>query len=159
MYADEVSRAIHKTLISHKKTLALAESCTGGAMASRLVAIPGASAYFLGSIVAYSNDWKEVFLDVDPKTLEKEGAVSAPVARQMLEGLFANTSADFALSISGLLGPKEGLSSFFIAVGEREGEVDVEFFTAPQPRAEAIECAVETALSLLWSHIGGRFGV
>ncbi len=59
-----VEEAIHLEMISQKKTLALAESCTGGAIASRIVSVPGASQFFLGSIVAYANSWKERFLGV-----------------------------------------------------------------------------------------------
>jgi PncC family amidohydrolase len=152
MYADEAAYALQKILTHHKKTLALAESCTGGAIAARLVTVPGASHYFLGSIVAYSDAWKKSFLGVEQETM-----VSEEAAREMVQGLFAKTRADFALAITGLLGPKEGLSSFYIAWGERKEEIEVELFTASQDRLEGIDQAVETSLSLLLDLVGGRF--
>lgn len=77
---------IHKLLTERRQTLATAESCTGGTIAARFTAMPGASAYFLCGVVSYSNASKQTVLGVDPDTLARYGAVSEQVARQMAEG-------------------------------------------------------------------------
>ncbi len=85
--AAKLEEAIHGWMVKHHQTLALAESCTGGFMAAQLTAIAGASEYFLGSIVAYSNSLKEGLLGVSPETLKKQGAVSKEVVHEMWTGL------------------------------------------------------------------------
>ena len=87
------------------KTLAVAESCTGGLLAKRLTDVPGASASFLGGVVSYTNDVKANILNVPQSLLDGHGAVSAPVARAMAEGARARTGADYALSVTGVAGP------------------------------------------------------
>ena len=82
-----MQQIVHDLLTQHHKTLAVAESCTGGAIASRFTAIPGASQYFLCSVTAYSNEAKSNILGVDPAVIERYGAVSEEVARQMAEGV------------------------------------------------------------------------
>ncbi|NGX47532.1 MAG: Nicotinamide-nucleotide amidohydrolase PncC, partial [Chlamydiae bacterium] len=78
---------IHHTLIEKKKTLALAESCSGGNLAAKFISIPDASKYFLGSMVTYSNAMKEKILHVSVETIRVSGAVSREVADEMLIGL------------------------------------------------------------------------
>jgi len=95
-------------LKERKQTLALAESCTGGCLAHRLTNVPGASAVFLGGVVAYSNAAKQKFLGVRTKTLAARGAVSEAVAREMAEGARRKFGADFALGITGIAGPGGG---------------------------------------------------
>jgi nicotinamide-nucleotide amidase len=97
-----------RQLASRKQTLALAESCTGGCLAHRLTNVPGASAAFLGGVVAYSNRAKQRFLGVRTKTLAARGAVSEAVAREMAEGARRRFGADFALGITGIAGPGGG---------------------------------------------------
>ena len=79
-------RELGELLMLKGKTIATAESCTGGNIAAQLTSIAGSSAYFRGSIVAYANDVKERVLGVRPESLEQFGAVSEPVVRQMAEG-------------------------------------------------------------------------
>ena len=93
------------------RTLATAESCTGGLIAERLTDVPGSSAYFLGGIVAYSNAAKESLLGVRAELIEREGAVSEPVVRAMAEGARARFGSDFALATSGISGPDGGTAS------------------------------------------------
>jgi nicotinamide-nucleotide amidase len=100
-----LSEAVHLELLKRKITLATAESCTGGALAASFVVHPGASNYFLGSIVAYANSVKEKLLGVDPKTLQAFGAVSEPVTEEMAVNTRQKLGADLGLSISGILGP------------------------------------------------------
>ncbi len=102
-----IAEAVHRELIARKKTLGLAESCTGGAISARLAAIPDASKYLLGSIVAYSNIWKERFLHVSHSTIKKPGAVSVEAVKEMAAGLFSETDADYAIAVSGIAGPAE----------------------------------------------------
>lgn len=90
------------------RTLALAESCTGGMLAERLTAVPGASGYFKGSAVTYSNDAKARVLSVSKADLENFGAVSPEVARAMAEGALDVFDADFAVAITGVAGPDGG---------------------------------------------------
>ena len=87
------------------KTLAVAESCTGGLLAKRLTDVPGASASFLGGVVSYTNGVKANILNVPQSLLDEHGAVSAPVAHAMAEGVRARTGADYALSVTGVAGP------------------------------------------------------
>ncbi len=147
---------LHRRFIQNRETLALAESCTGGAIAAHLVSIPGASNYFLGSIVAYSNDWKERFLDVSPVTLQREGAVSEPIVHEMAMALFHKTDATYVLTISGLLAPPEGNSSIYLALGRREEPLEIYFFEASPERQQAIAECVKKALQLLWQKVATR---
>jgi PncC family amidohydrolase len=88
-----------------KHTITLAESCTGGLLASTLTDIAGASSWFKKSWVTYANDAKIAELGVDPEELESKGAVSAQVAIQMAKGALSRADADFAISVSGIAGP------------------------------------------------------
>lgn len=97
-----------RLLTARRKTLALAESCTGGYIANRITDIPGASEVFLGGVVSYSNDSKRTFLGVKPETLGQHGAVSEAVAREMALGVRNATGADYALSVTGIAGPGGG---------------------------------------------------
>ena len=89
-------------------TLAAAESCTGGLLASRLTAVPGSSRYFLGGAVVYSDRLKSRFADVPADLIEREGPVSEPVARLLAEGIRARTGASIGISITGIAGPGPG---------------------------------------------------
>jgi nicotinamide-nucleotide amidase len=97
------------TLLKEKKaTMATAESCTGGRMASLITSIPGSSAYFKGSIVAYDNSVKTDVLGVDPKAIQEYGAVSLQVVEQMAVGARRVLKADYAVATSGVAGPDGG---------------------------------------------------
>ena len=87
------------------KTLATAESCTGGMIGELLTAIPGSSAVYKGGVISYTNAIKHSLLGVDEALLETEGAVSAPVAKAMAEGARRALNADIAVSVTGLAGP------------------------------------------------------
>jgi nicotinamide-nucleotide amidase len=105
---EELEAVIVRLLTARNQTLALAESCTGGLIANRLTNVPGASAVFLAGLVTYSNEAKQKFLGVRPETLARHGAVSEAVAREMAEGVRQQTGADYALSVTGIAGPKGG---------------------------------------------------
>lgn len=89
-------------------SLAVAESCTGGLIAQRLTDVPGSSKYFVEGVVAYSNEAKTSTLGVEPMLLLEHGAVSAPVAEAMAEGVREGARADFGLSVTGIAGPDGG---------------------------------------------------
>ena len=86
-------------------TFAAAESCTGGLIAKRITDVPGASRVFMGGVVSYTDTVKHRVLDVPAEMLEEYGAVSAPVARAMAEGARKATTADLAVSVTGVAGP------------------------------------------------------
>ena len=90
------------------RRLALAESCSAGLLAARITNLPGASAYFAGGVVAYSNEAKADLLGVDPELIEAHGAVSPEVAEAMSRGALERFDADVAVSITGIAGPDGG---------------------------------------------------
>jgi PncC family amidohydrolase len=99
---------VGELLRAKRLTLATAESCTGGLLGHLITNVPGSSAYFLGGVVAYSNEAKERLLGVRHETLMEEGAVSAAVALEMARGARALFGADLALSTTGIAGPGGG---------------------------------------------------
>jgi nicotinamide-nucleotide amidase len=103
---ETIDSIVAKLLRGHK--LGLAESCSGGQMAARITDPPGASEYFNGSVVSYSNAAKVELLGVDPALIEAKGAVSAEVAEAMAIGALARFDADVAVSITGIAGPEGG---------------------------------------------------
>lgn len=105
---ETLDELVHKTLIESGLTLATAESCTGGNIARLLTAQAGASAYFKGGVVAYSNELKESVLGVKHSTLEAYGAVSEETVREMVEGVRTRLGADLAIATTGVAGPDGG---------------------------------------------------
>jgi nicotinamide-nucleotide amidase len=105
---DSLESVAGKLLLEKGATVATAESCTGGRIAHRITSTSGSSAYFKGGIIAYSNEVKVNVLGVDPVALEKFGAVSSEVAKQMAEGALAALNADYAVSTTGIAGPTGG---------------------------------------------------
>lgn len=87
------------------KTLATAESCTGGGIGAAITAVSGASKVFVGGVISYTNEIKHRILGVDQAVLDKYGAVSAPVAGAMATGVLELMGADVAVSVTGLAGP------------------------------------------------------
>ena len=87
------------------RTLATAESCTGGGIGAAITAVPGASKVYVGGVVSYTNEIKHRILGVDQGILDKYGAVSAPVAGAMASGVRELMGADIAVSVTGLAGP------------------------------------------------------
>ena len=103
-----VEELVHNALINKGKTLAVAESCTGGAIASKFTAQAGASAYFLCGVVSYSNESKNTVLGVKMSDIAQYGAVSEQVAMAMAKGAKVISGADFAISTTGIAGPSGG---------------------------------------------------
>lgn len=148
-----IEEAVHKEMVQRQKTLGLAESCTGGAMAARLVTVPGASNFFSGSIVAYSNDWKEHFLNLKRDTLRKFGTVSLEIVKEMVLGLFTETNIDYAVAVSGQVGDQKNKGTIYIAIGKRGEKIDAGRIISPLDRQESIELTVQTALGALWRRV------
>ncbi len=126
---------LHTWFIENNKTLAFGESCTGGLMATHITAMSGASKYFLGSLVVYSNALKEKILHVSSQTLLSEGAVSLQTAQEMLTGLFKVTGADVGVAVTGIAGPSGGslekpIGTIFYALGMRNGKIESGSFSA-----------------------------
>ena len=139
------------------KTLATAESCTGGMIGAGLTSVPGASSVYKGGIICYTNEVKHQVLGVGSDLLETCGAVSAPVALAMAEGVRKVLKADVALSVTGLAGP--GGDAFgnevgTVFIGYADGEVScVEEYHFPGNREEVRRQAAESALKTLLAHI------
>ncbi|MDE6069351.1 MAG: competence/damage-inducible protein A [Alistipes sp.] len=148
-----VQELVHNTLIERGLSLATAESCTGGVIASRFTAMPGASAYFRCGVVSYSNEAKADVLGVDPATIAQYGAVSEQVARQMAEGVRRIAGADCAVATTGIAGPTGGsdekpVGTVWIAVATPAGTI-AERKVCGTDRGQIIDRAASYAISML----------
>lgn len=103
-----LSRQIQEALYEHNETLGTAESCTGGRIAEAIISVPGASKYFKGGIVSYTNDVKQRLLHVSAQVLEEQTAVCEEVAKQMVQGACEALQCDYAISATGVAGPGGG---------------------------------------------------
>ena len=103
-----VARHLQEACLERGLTVAVAESCTGGLIAAAITEVPGASGYFLGGVVSYSNEAKEAFLDVPHALIEAHGAVSREVAVAMASGARSRFGADLAVAVTGVAGPDGG---------------------------------------------------
>lgn len=144
--------------IKRHTTIAFAESCTGGRMAARVTSVAGASRYFLGSFIVYSNAMKEEVLGVSKQTLLSQGAVSKEAVRQMLAGVFQKCSADYAIAVSGIAGPggateEASVGTIWAAIGERGKLPDVGKFHLSGNRETVMQSAVDVLLEALWRKI------
>ncbi|MBU0682812.1 MAG: CinA family protein [Candidatus Omnitrophota bacterium] len=107
---ESIEKKLFHLLIQKKKTLACAESCTGGLVSNRITNIAGSSKYFLGSIVSYSNSAKVALLNVPEKNIKKYGAVSSQTCLAMAKGVKSVFSADISTAVTGIAGPGGGTS-------------------------------------------------
>jgi len=119
---------IHKTLIKNKKTVAVAESCTGGLLSNLLTRISGSSKYFILGIVAYSNKTKENILKIPAQLIAKKGAVSREAAKIMAQAVRKLAKTDFGIGITGIAGPtgatpKKPIGTVFIAIDSKDKKV------------------------------------
>ncbi|MEM8600578.1 MAG: competence/damage-inducible protein A [Bacteroidota bacterium] len=151
---DDTLEAIVGTMLRERGlTLGIAESCTGGRVMEHLVRVAGASAYLKGGVVAYCNQVKRDLLGVDAADLEKHGAVSEPVVRQMAEGVRARLGADVAISTSGVAGPGGGtpgkpVGTVWLAYADAEDTYAVRL-TFTRNRALNLRLSTMAALNLL----------
>ena len=151
---ETLPELVHSQLTAKGKTLATAESCTGGTIASQLTALAGASRYFRGGIVAYSNDVKECALGVKHSTLEQHGAVSEQTAREMAEGVRERFDSDYAIATTGIAGPDGGtptkpVGTVWIAVASRT-HTEAALLNFPgRRRQQNIDRSVNQAFAML----------
>ncbi len=152
--SGKLEEAVQELFIRRGWTLSLAESCTGGSVAAKLVQLPGASAYFLGGIVAYSYAFKTGLLEVPNELLLEKGAVSEETVVAMVSGLLARTGSDFGIAISGIAGPDGGtkdkpVGTVWIAVAGKGQIPQTHRLLAYGNRDMIIERSVNAALSEL----------
>ena len=135
------------------KTLATAESCTGGGIGAALTGISGSSAVYKGGIISYCNEIKHALLGVDAQILDRCGAVSAPVAQAMASGARKALQADIAVSVTGLAGPggdEYGNPVGTVYIGYADGEkCDAKHFLFAGDRQQIRNQAVKAALEIL----------
>lgn len=152
-----VEQHIHRILTESGATLAIAESCTGGAIASKFTAMAGASAYLLGGVVAYSNDVKTNILGVDPVSLACFGAVSEVVALEMAEGVRRITGSDYAIATTGIAGPDGGskhkpVGTVWMAIATPEGSRAI-MRNSGTDRGQIISRASAYAIEMLYEEL------
>ena len=148
---------VGKQLTLKNKTLATAESCTGGKIAQLIAGVPGASNYFKGSVVAYATEMKTKLLEVSLSTIEAYSVVSAEVAKEMAIHCQKIFETDYAIATTGNAGPSKGdsdasVGSVFIALATPNGVI-VEGFNFGQPREKVIDRAVTKSLEMLQKEI------
>lgn len=141
-------------LVSRQWKLASAESCTGGLIAKTCTDLPGSSAWFDSALVTYSNTSKQRLLAVPQVLLAAHGAVSEPVVRAMLQGLFSHTDADIGVAVTGIAGPGGGsadkpVGTVWLSVGTRTGELQSELLQLAGNRAEIRENTLEISIKTL----------
>lgn len=152
---DDVSleEVVGQLLLKNKKTVATAESCTGGYIAHLITGIPGSSGYFEGSVISYSNRIKTDLLGVSPEILEKQGAVSREVVTAMAEGARARLKTDYSLAVSGIAGPDGGteekpVGTVWLALAGQKG-TETRLFHFGEHRGRNIRRSALAALNML----------
>ena len=157
MEGASVEQLVHNILTQRGLRLAVAESCTGGAIASKFTAIAGASAYLLAGVVSYSNASKCDILGVDATLIERHGAVSEEVARAMAEGARRITGAEYGVATTGIAGPTGGseakpVGTVWMAVATPERTIAV-MRNSGTDRGQIISRASAYAIELLYNEL------
>ena len=153
----ELEDAVGSLLIKNRKTIATAESCTGGLIGDRLTNISGSSLYYKGGIVAYSNSVKEKTIGVKKDTLDSAGSVSEETALEMARGIRNKLNADIGLSTTGIAGPKGGTKEkpvglVYIAISYDRGEKVYRFVFTPYRKTNKLMTS-QAALNITRIHI------
>jgi PncC family amidohydrolase len=125
---EAIVNQIHKSLLKKRKTIAVAESCTGGLLSSLLTRNPGSSKYFILGVVTYSNKAKETLLKIPHSIIAKNGAVSKPVAKLMAERIRKIAKTHFGIGITGIAGPggltpQKPVGTVLIAIDSKYGKI------------------------------------
>ena len=154
---ETIEVVIGQMLRKHGKTIATAESCTGGTIASLLASVPGASNYFKGSVVSYATETKIAILGIPEELISKYSVVSSEVVSAMALSVKELMKTDYAIATTGNAGPTKGdgnaeIGSVFIALAT-PNEVIVEEHNFGQPREKVIDRAVFKSLELLRKEI------
>lgn len=150
---DTAQHNLHEFLRERGLTIAVAESCTGGSIASKFTTMAGASAYFLCGVTAYSNSAKQTILGVRPETIERYGAVSEQTAREMAEGVRRISGADLAVATTGIAGPTGGseekpVGTVWFAVADARGTTAM-MRNSGTDRGQIIDRATAYAIEML----------
>lgn len=145
-----LSKGIQEMLYNSDKTVGTAESCTGGRIAEALISVPGASNYFKGGVVSYTNEVKENLLGVSHELLKEKTAFCEEVAKEMVLGAIKALNVDFAISATGVSGPTGGTPSapvgtIFVGFGSKD-DVRVVKLTEDFGRDINLAIATNTAL-------------
>jgi len=154
---ETLEESVAKLLTAKQMTLATAESCTGGRIAQKITAMPGASAYFKGSIVSYATETKINVLNVSKALIDKHSVVSAEVAKAMAKNVKELLKSDFAVATTGNAGPTKGdsdvdIGTVFIAIAT-PNQVFVDKFMLGNQRTRIVQKAVNKAFELLQKEI------
>ncbi len=125
---ETLEEVIGKSLRERNETLSIAESCTGGLLGAKIVSTPGASSYFKGGVISYSNEIKKKLVGVQQKTLDEHGAVSKETVCEMANGVRESFQSDWGVAITGIAGPEGGtpekpVGQVWIAVSNKDGSV------------------------------------
>ena len=155
--ANTIEVVLGELFTKQQKTIATAESCTGGSIASLLSSVPGSSAYFRGSVVSYATDVKIDLLNIPPELITEFSVVSAEVASAMALSVKKLMKTDYAIATTGNAGPSKGdsnaeIGAVFIAVAT-PNDVIVEEFNFGQPREKVIDRALYKSLEMLYKEI------
>jgi nicotinamide-nucleotide amidase len=154
---DTIEVVLGRLLTQQKKTIATAESCTGGKIAQMLSSVPGASNYFKGSVVSYATETKIKVLGISEDLIQKHSVVSAEVAKAMAISIQKLLQTDYAIATTGNAGPTKGdadaeVGTVFIALAAAD-EVVVHEFNFGQPREKVIDRTVNKSMELLQKEI------
>ncbi len=148
---ETLAAVVGRLLREQNATIAVAESCTGGLLAEQITDVPGASDYFAGGVVAYSNEVKQSLLGVSEAQLESHGAVSEPVAVSMAEGVRERFGTDIGISTTGISGPGGGseekpVGLVCVALARRGRDTHVDRFIFPLDRVRHRRLTAQVAL-------------
>lgn len=155
-----LSRQIQEALYNHNETLGTAESCTGGRIAEAIISVPGASQYFKGGVVSYTNEVKENLLHVSAQVLAEQTAVCEEVAREMVIGACDALNCDYAISATGVAGPGGGtaeipVGTIWLGYGAKD---DVRTFKLTEDfgRDINLEIATNKVLRLFLKYVNAK---
>jgi PncC family amidohydrolase len=157
---EALAAALQARCIAAGRTVALAESCTGGLVAHAITANAGSSAFFVGGVVSYSNAVKAAILGVSPAILDEHGAVSAQCAVAMADGARTRLGADLGASVTGVAGPDGGSDAkpvglVYVAVADERG-TDVRRYRWAGDRHANIAQSAAAVLELLGERLSGH---
>ena len=158
--SSKIEEALKEELVKKEKTVAVAESCTGGKVGARLTQLPGISSVFLGGVIAYSNEVKKTVLGVSEATLADHGAVSEETVIEMGSSALKQTGADYALVTSGVAGPDGGtpekpVGTVWVAMSKKgeKGWTHCCHFPAKRGRSVIIDCVATYLFASLWRYL------
>lgn len=157
---EDIAQQIGELLVKQNKTLAIAESCTGGDISKHITANSGASAYYKGSVVCYSTESKTEILGVDNSLIMQHSVVSEQVAKAMAKQVQQKYNADYAIATTGNAGPTKGdadaeVGTVFIAIATPKA-IFVEKFMFGKPRLRVIQKAVNKSFEMLYKEISKK---